>query len=289
VSSRDVVIAEDSPQQVNVTGSNNLIRTYVGPLNSIIVTSANPQQGVLAAKGGPTMTHAIGTGSPAFDLGSNTQALQADQRGSGYLRLVGSAADIGAFEYQTVPPPSLPGDYSSNHFVDAADYVLWRKNLGSSVSQYTGADGDGSGVIDPGDYTVWRAHYGATNGAGAGNAVAVAPISPDAADDDVAASIPATAVILSSGVATSTSGRSTASRRTATVLAPANAAAHDAALLCVSLSVPRDTNRGDQAGFETVSGDADADAPRFEALPTSSPLGRSLGRGVKYPNGVQST
>jgi NAD(P)-dependent dehydrogenase (short-subunit alcohol dehydrogenase family) len=60
---------------------------------------------------------------------------------------VGAAADIGAFEYQSVQQPVLPGDYNGSHFVDAADYVLWRKNKGTSVAQYSGADGDGSSVI----------------------------------------------------------------------------------------------------------------------------------------------
>src|SRR6185369_6804948 len=58
--------------------------------------------------------------------------------------------------------PTLPGDYNGNGAVDAADYVMWRKTLGSSVPNYTGADGSGNGVIDQGDQAVWRAHFGET-------------------------------------------------------------------------------------------------------------------------------
>jgi T5SS/PEP-CTERM-associated repeat protein len=49
---------------------------------------------------------------------------------------------------------SLPGDFNHNHVVDAADYVVWRKGLGTTYSQS--------------DYAVWRAHYGQTAGSGSG-------------------------------------------------------------------------------------------------------------------------
>ena len=57
----------------------------------------------LADNGGPTLTHALLTGSPAIDAGSNPANLATDQRG-GTLRsrVSGAAADIGAFETQ--PP-----------------------------------------------------------------------------------------------------------------------------------------------------------------------------------------
>jgi hypothetical protein len=40
------------------------------------------------------------------------------------------------------------GDYNHNGIVDAADYVIWRKGLGTT---YTLAD-----------YEVWRSHFGET-------------------------------------------------------------------------------------------------------------------------------
>ncbi len=59
-----------------------------------------------------------------------------------------------------VTVPALPGDYNRNGSVDAADYVLWRRSLNSTVTQYSGADGDGTGVITSTDYGVWRSHFG---------------------------------------------------------------------------------------------------------------------------------
>ena len=48
----------------------------------------------------------------------------------------------------------LPGDFNFNGVVDAADYVVWRKGLGTTYTQN--------------DYNVWRAHFGQTAGSGAG-------------------------------------------------------------------------------------------------------------------------
>jgi hypothetical protein len=63
----------------------------------------DPMLGALADNGGPTQTHALLAGSPAIDAGSNTADLDTDQRGGAYLRVIGAAADIGAFEAQGAP------------------------------------------------------------------------------------------------------------------------------------------------------------------------------------------
>lgn len=71
----------------------------------------NPQLGVLTSNGGPTQTHAILAGSPAFDAGDpnfDNTATPYDQRGFVFLRKSSSAIDIGAYEVQvgadTTPP-----------------------------------------------------------------------------------------------------------------------------------------------------------------------------------------
>jgi len=48
---------------------------------------------------------------------------------------------------------NLAGDYNGNGIVDAADYAIWRKGLGTTYTQN--------------DYNVWRAHFGQTSGSGA--------------------------------------------------------------------------------------------------------------------------
>jgi hypothetical protein len=54
----------------------------------------------------------------------------------------------------------LPGDYNHDDRVDAADYVVWRKTLGSTTDLI--ADGSGNLVVDTADYEVWRANFGLT-------------------------------------------------------------------------------------------------------------------------------
>ncbi len=51
----------------------------------------------------------------------------------------------------------LQGDYNQNGVVDAADYVVWRKGLGTIYTQN--------------DYDVWCAHFGLSAGGGAGTSV----------------------------------------------------------------------------------------------------------------------
>jgi ELWxxDGT repeat protein len=60
-------------------------------------------------------------------------------------------------------PPDT-GDYNANGTVDAADYVVWRKTLGSTTDLRANGDNTGpsAGVIDQADYAVWRANFGRT-------------------------------------------------------------------------------------------------------------------------------
>ncbi|MEI6169126.1 MAG: choice-of-anchor Q domain-containing protein [bacterium] len=62
-------------------------------------TNVNAKVLPLADNGGPTLTCAIASDSPARDAGSNPLSLAADQRGTGFTRTRGTVTDIGAFEY----------------------------------------------------------------------------------------------------------------------------------------------------------------------------------------------
>jgi CSLREA domain-containing protein len=148
-----------------VNNGGNLIGTSALPID--------PMLGPLADNAGPTLTHALLTGSPAIDAGdpSFSPPPDFDQRGNPFTRVYdgvgmdGARIDIGAFELQPLPPAFF-GDYNQNGTIDAADYVVWRKTLGSNVTPYSGADGDGDGTIDQDDYGVWRTNFGQTVGAG---------------------------------------------------------------------------------------------------------------------------
>ncbi|MCA9240835.1 MAG: DNRLRE domain-containing protein [Planctomycetales bacterium] len=57
-------------------------------------------------------------------------------------------------------PAGLPGDYNGDDVVDAADYTLWRDNLGGPAdSLLNNADGEPIGAAH---YATWRTAYGTT-------------------------------------------------------------------------------------------------------------------------------
>lgn len=66
--------------------------------------------------------------------------------------------DIG---WTVVEPPGLDGDYNQNGVIDAADYAVWRDNVGGSIpNDHT------PGLVNDADYAYWRAHFGDTLGSG---------------------------------------------------------------------------------------------------------------------------
>src|SRR5262245_43628794 len=70
----------------------------------------DPMLGPLQLNGGQTPTHALLSGSPAIDTGTNFSGLATDQRGPGFARTAdinvitdaGDGTDIGAFELQAI-------------------------------------------------------------------------------------------------------------------------------------------------------------------------------------------
>ena len=56
----------------------------------------------------------------------------------------------------------LPGDYNGDDVVDAADYTLWRDNLGSPTS----LPNDDTVGVDQDDYIRWKTNFGMTAGVG---------------------------------------------------------------------------------------------------------------------------
>ncbi len=72
-------------------------------------------------------------------------------------------------------PNVLEGDYNRDGAVNAADYVVWRDQLGREEANLI-ADGDRNGRVDAADYDVWRNHFGQTrNGGGASTGIDTAP------------------------------------------------------------------------------------------------------------------
>jgi hypothetical protein len=85
-----------------------------------------------------------------------------------------AAGLIAALEHAGVPAqyialvPELPGDFNRDGVVDAADYVVWRKNFGVSINLPN--ETMSLGFVDQFDYDVWRLNFGTSLGAGSGAA-----------------------------------------------------------------------------------------------------------------------
>lgn len=61
---------------------------------------------------------------------------------------------------------SLPGDYSMNGVVDAADYVVWRLHLNQAFQLPNEVPGVTEGQVTIHDYNEWKMRFGATSGSG---------------------------------------------------------------------------------------------------------------------------
>ena len=124
-------------------------------------TSINPLIGALANNGGPTQTHALQTGSPAFDTGKNF-GLATDQRGlprtadasqvanaSG-----GDGTDIGAFEIN--PSGGSEVDSEPDGMADEFELFYGVNN--------PGADNDGDGLTNLQEFKAGTNPLDATSG-----------------------------------------------------------------------------------------------------------------------------
>jgi len=120
----------DADEAIAVTGANDLVMAAgTGVALPADTVADDPLLLPLALNGGPTRTHALGAGSPAIDAGNDDAALDFDQRGSGFARVSGAAADIGAFEIQQPPNDTI--------FADGFD------GAAAATFEYAYDDGDG--------------------------------------------------------------------------------------------------------------------------------------------------
>ena len=104
-----------------------------------------------------------------------TDAIDFDEGGTGELAVTGNIGS-NTFSFSTYQPavPGVPGDYNDNGVVDAADYPLWRDNLGAPTEASINNNGDGGGVTAS-DYAYWKTRFGNTSVAGTGSVTAAVP------------------------------------------------------------------------------------------------------------------
>lgn len=133
----------------------------------------------------------IRPGTPGVDA-SQTWEITTGTQGYDSLRIGGpsglSSAGAGAMGFDNIYlalvealTPGNSADFNDDGAIDAADYTIWRDNLGL-VGSATQAQGDANGDtnVDAADYAVWNSTYGTTPGSGSGLVVSSSVPEPTA-------------------------------------------------------------------------------------------------------------
>jgi hypothetical protein len=135
--------------------------------NRLDVFTRNLQTGATHLISVNSAGNGSGGGDPSFGGPSVALAISAD---GCVVAFSSSASDLIDSDFNskldvfvsTIEWQDPLGDYNCGAAVDAADYVVWRKLLGTTgVAVYSGADGDGDTTIDVDDYDVWYENFGA--------------------------------------------------------------------------------------------------------------------------------
>ena len=79
----------------------------------------------------------------------------------------------GILQVSSIAETGIFGDYNNNGVVDAADYVVWRRNLGTNTELLNEDPMMTPGMVTQEDYDLWRSRFGFTTnpGEGAGSAL----------------------------------------------------------------------------------------------------------------------
>jgi trimeric autotransporter adhesin len=91
-------------------------------------------------------------------------SVAAQDLGFSYRRAGQSGIIDGLIEYDSTAPTGIDGDFNGNNIVDAADYTVWRNNLGSTETLLNDPT---PGTVTLADYLVWKANFGKTFNSGA--------------------------------------------------------------------------------------------------------------------------
>jgi hypothetical protein len=133
------------------------------------------ENGVVVGAGTPgvdaTMTFPMSLTAAGFDslrIGGPSGLSSAGAGATGFDNIMLALIDVGA--------PGASADFNGNGTIDAADYVVWRKNNGlvGTGTQATG-DANGDTNVNQADYDLWKAGFG-TQVPGIGAALGAAAV-----------------------------------------------------------------------------------------------------------------
>ncbi len=78
-----------------------------------------------------------------------------------YVAVAQETIDLNGNSLTPLTPSSgLPGDFNNDGAVDAADYNVWRENVGQPESGNVLSGNGNGGVVDQSDYDLWVSSFG---------------------------------------------------------------------------------------------------------------------------------
>jgi hypothetical protein len=150
------------------------VKSVENPLTSLLFNDVPPGSNLTVTVGG--LTRAVVAGEP-IDLGpGGVESLVIAGLDPAHSSTAPDAlvfglgfAESGVASIEIQPINSYhAADINLDGAVDAADYVVWRKHLGTdSGAMHSQGDANGDGVVDAGDFTLWRNNFGAPGGGAA--------------------------------------------------------------------------------------------------------------------------
>lgn len=182
----DISLVNDSPGAVDINAYQ--LGSAAGSLRPDQLEDLAGNAGFPTGDGMGTGWELDGANSPhqlleAYLTGSSTFSVGTISLGSVFAP--GSAEDItfayrnsegfiveSLVEYVGVGPDILIGDYNDDGTVDAADYTVWRNNLGS-LTPLMNRDPANTGEVSVDDYLSWKAYFGTSSFAALTGSVAV--------------------------------------------------------------------------------------------------------------------
>lgn len=162
-------------------GGNDNIYVWTNPILSTTPSDANAEIKHIAAdivaaanglatpvapfNGNPTATGSGSGGEFDFDrlrlfAGNNNGTTPFAQWEFDELRVGTTFADVAPID----GPAGTIGDYNNDGKVDAADYTVWRDNVGNAGTTLLNRDPANGGVVGDDDYDSWKANFGAGGG-----------------------------------------------------------------------------------------------------------------------------
>jgi hypothetical protein len=138
--------------------------------------NANARNDLALAVFGPNGVTQLGAASSAAAGQIESLAgLQLASAGTYFVRVTGSADNVQLYELALAARSLLvapTGDFNGDGTVDARDFLVWQRAVGTAGS--SPADGNHDGVVDKADLAVWRQQFGSAVAA-AGGAFAAVP------------------------------------------------------------------------------------------------------------------